>query len=146
MRAAEADSVRGGLGRGEALVPVPTHPLKRFLRGWEPVEELAARLSARLPQHPGLRVRKLLWKARWTRPQVGQVGADRRKYPARVFRLRRGQVPPATVLLLDNVLTTGTTASECARALRQGGAREVMVLAVARAPAPQGQAGGPGGN
>jgi predicted amidophosphoribosyltransferase len=48
------------------------------------------------------------------------------------FQLRRGANVPEVVILFDDVLTTGTTASRCALALKRGGARVVAVVALAR--------------
>lgn len=129
-RAARSPSVRGLIDEAEAIVPVPSHPLKKWWRGWDPVGELAAGLAESLVAGRRLEVRPLLRKTRWTAPQVGLPAPRRRGNLRRAFRAR-GAVP-RTVVLLDDVFTTGTTASECARALKLGGARRVIVLAAAR--------------
>jgi len=108
------------------LCPVPQHPLKSLLRGRDPCGELADGLARAV----GLPCRRLLRRARWTRAQMRLSRPERRRNARDVFRPRRAA--PARVVLVDDVVTTGSTASECARALKDAGARRVDVLAVAR--------------
>jgi predicted amidophosphoribosyltransferase len=69
-----------------------------------------------------------------TPPQTGLSAAARRRNVRDAFAVRRrAQVAGRVVVLVDDVLTTGATASACARALRDAGAAEVRVLTVARA-------------
>jgi ComF family protein len=68
-----------------------------------------------------------------TPPQTGLSAAARRANVRGAFAVRRrGLVAGRTVVLVDDVLTTGATASACARALTQAGAREVRLLTAAR--------------
>ncbi len=73
----------------------------------------------------------LLVRARETRPQVGLEPGVRRKNVEGAFECLG--VPPPKVLVIDDVFTTGATASEAARALKAAGARHVTVLCLARA-------------
>lgn len=106
------------------VVPVPPSPARRRRRGFDPAGELAAALAARagLPLAPCLARRD-------GRRQVGRRRAARLGAPPRV-----GAVAPVprSVLLVDDVLTTGATATACARALRAAGAARVVAVTFAR--------------
>ena len=107
---------------------VPATRAAEAARGFNPAEELARPLarSLRLP------VRRLLIKRRATLDSAG-LSRDQRK--ANLFEAfeARGAVR-GHVLLVDDILTTGATAAECASALRRAGAGKVSVVAFARAP------------
>jgi len=107
-----------------AIVPVPTAPLRTLTRGFDPAGELAAALAERLemPLEPCL-IRKGGGR------QVGKRRAQRLARPPRIHT--RGEVP-RSVLLVDDVLTTGATLSACARALREAGAVRVAAITFAR--------------
>ncbi len=115
----------------EVVVPVPLHWWRRWLRGYNQSEALAGALAARLglPCRPGW-----LRRIRATPQQSRQTPAVRRVNVRGAFRARpRPALRQKTVLLVDDVLTTGTTASEAARALRAAGAGRVVVAVLARA-------------
>lgn len=126
-------AVHGALGselpwsRYDCLVPIPLHWNKRRQRGYNQSLVLARGLSrlAGLPVDSSLVVRQ-----RWTRSQTGLTRAKRWANVAGSFRAATG-AEGKRVLLVDDVLTTGATASDCARALKAGGCREVGVIAVA---------------
>lgn len=114
------------------LVPIPLHPWRLFERGYDQAAALARAISPRA----GLPRIRALKRRRWTEPQ-GSAGCRSRRANVRdVFRLRaraRREVVGRTVWLVDDVLTSGATASEGARLLRRAGARRVGVLVVGRA-------------
>ena len=97
-----------------AIVPVPPAPPRLRRRGFDPAGELAAALAERLelPLEPCL-------ARRGGGRQVGKRRAERVGHPPRIQA--RGEVP-RSVLLVDDVLTTGATLTACARALRDAGA------------------------
>jgi predicted amidophosphoribosyltransferase len=107
-----------------AIVPVPAAPLRSLARGFDPAGELAAALAERLdlPLQPCL-------ARRGGRRQVGKRRAQRVGHPPRIHA--RGE-SPRSVLLVDDVLTTGATLSACARALRDAGAVRVVAITFAR--------------
>jgi ComF family protein len=115
------------------VVPVPLHRSKRRQRGFNQAE-LIARAALKMDALPAAElVTDVLER---TRPTVSQIGLTR---PQRVenirgaFRVRHpSRVSGRDVILVDDVLTTGTTVSECARILRKAGAEKVWVATVAR--------------
>jgi ComF family protein len=116
--------------RCDVIVPVPMFWLRRLRRGTNSPEVLASQLAARL----SLPARRLLRRTRHTKPQVGLSAPQRRKNVRGAFRPKHGRrLQGARVLLVDDVLSTGATCSEAARALREAGATRVDVVVVARA-------------
>jgi ComF family protein len=125
-----AEHVRAAKSAG-AVVPVPLHPLKRWMRGRDPILELAQEVSTSLDV-PLLRALK---KVRWT-PSQARLSRDARRRNLRgAFRVRSRARVPESVILVDDVLTTATTVARCARELRRAGARRVVALTVARSGA-----------
>jgi ComF family protein len=131
LGAALAVRAAGAIAPGDALVPVPPHPLRRLERGYDQAALLARELAA----HSGAPSLALLRRTRDT-PAQGVWGprsrtsnVDHAFAPA----LLRRRAPPARLWLVDDVVTSGATVAACARALRALGAREVGVLALARA-------------
>lgn len=126
-----------GSGGVQALVPLPLHPARLRQRGFNQAAELARVLGRRL----GLPVaERLLRRSLAGPPQSGLTGAARRANVRGAFCVERGAAgPPAQIALVDDVLTTGATAGEAARALLAAGAHGVCIWAVARAVT------GPGG-
>ena len=105
---------------------VPLSGRRRARRGFDQAEVLARAVAERLDRP----VRRLVARARDTRAQARLTGPERRRALGDAFAAR-GPVA-GRVLLIDDVLTTGATASACARALRRTGARRVTVLTAAR--------------
>jgi predicted amidophosphoribosyltransferase len=109
------------------LAFVPADPDRRLRRGHHAAERLAAELAAlwALPLEP------LLTRARGSPRQRGLTQVERRRNVAGAFRAT-GPVP-SRVVLVDDVYTTGATASAAASALRKSGARSVEIVTFARA-------------
>lgn len=111
--------------RSMLVMSVPMHARKRRRRGRDPAAELAAALADRLGlafDSGGLR------RTVDTLPQADPRVLSRARNVEGVFELRRGvEVQGRTVLLIDDVSTSGATASACARVLRRQGARRVVV-------------------
>jgi predicted amidophosphoribosyltransferase len=113
--------------RSDALTFVPPDRERGLKRGHHP----AARLAHELGDRWGLDVAQLLSRPGWQRPQRGLPLAERRRNVRSAFR-PRGEVP-RTVVLIDDVYTSGATAAAAASALRKAGARRVDVITFARA-------------
>lgn len=115
----------------DAVVPVPLHWSRRLWRGYNQAAAVAEVVARRLgkPYRP-----RWLWRRRQTPPQATVTPEERRRNLRGAFAAR---IPPAVkgglVLLVDDVMTTGSTADGCARALLAAGAREVRVAVLTRA-------------
>lgn len=129
-----------GQARGEILesaavdwiVPVPLHWSRRWLRGFNQAEELASAL-AHLLNRPRLNA---LRRGRRTPRLAGLSSTQRREQLQGAFTTNRQTVSAldgATVLLVDDILTTGATCGAAARALKAAGVRRVVVAVIARA-------------
>jgi ComF family protein len=112
------------------LVAVPLHPRRLRERGFNQ-SELIARALGRRTGLPLLT--HALARRSDTPPQAGLTAAERRRNVADAFVTRASPaLQGRTVILVDDVLTTGATARACATALRRAGAATVRVLTVAR--------------
>ena len=116
----------------DVLTWVPVSRLRRFTRGYDQVELLAQAVSSELGMEP----MPLLRKIRHNRPQSGIIGdAQRRANVLGVYRVENPELLQGKkVLLLDDIITTGATAGECARVLLTAGAKEIHcgAMAIAR--------------
>ena len=115
----------------DVLTWVPVSRLRKLRRGYDQVELLAKAVAAELGMEPV----PLLEKIRNNPPQSGIVGqAQRRANVLGIYRVKENvQVEGKRILLLDDILTTGATAGECARVLLTAGASEVHCAVVAAA-------------
>lgn len=115
--------------RFDLVVPMPLHWRRRWQRGYNQ-SALLAREIARRSNAP---VRGVVRRRRYTPPQAGLTNAKRRDNVAGAFAMKRGaRLDGMSVLLVDDVLTTGASAATCARVLKRAGARRVTVLTLAR--------------
>lgn len=118
------------LDKVDAVVPVPSHWLKRRLQGFSAAEALALAVarSLQLPYAP-----QALRRRRWTATQTRLGWQERARNVQGAFTA--AECRHRSVLLVDDVLTSGATAGACAAALKAGGAARVFVLTAARTPA-----------
>jgi ComF family protein len=114
----------------DAVVPVPLHWSRHRERGFNQAAELARPLARRL----GLPLWQGVRRARATPPQSGLTERERHRNLANAFELR-GQAPCRSVLIVDDVITTGATVRRLGRTLRRAGVTQLAVVAVARAVA-----------
>ncbi len=113
----------------EVIVPVPLHPSRLRQRGYNQAALLAWALSCRI----GLPMDEdALCRVRATASQMRLRAADRRRNVEDAFRCLTDRMRGRRVLLVDDVCTTGATLEACADALREGGARQVWALTLAR--------------
>ncbi len=113
----------------DLIVPVPLHPARHRDRGFNQSSEIARPIAAQL----GVAVdERLCSRVRTTEDQTLLTAIQRRRNVRRAFALER-KPGVAHVAVLDDVLTTGSTANEIARTLKRGGVKQVSVWAVARA-------------
>jgi predicted amidophosphoribosyltransferase len=109
---------------GGDVVPVPPAAPRLRRRGFDPAGELAGALAERLDAE----LRPCLARSGAGR-QVGRRRAERIGHPPRIRALAAA---PRSVILVDDVLTTGATVTACARALRAAGAVRVVAVTFAR--------------
>lgn len=116
--------------RFDVIVPVPLHPARKRERGFNQAELAAELLSVR----GGVPMHDVLQRIRYTTTQTAFDRAERMENLHNAFRLRRNaDVRGSRVLLIDDILTTGSTLSECARVLKASGALSVHAATAARA-------------
>ena len=123
---------RPPLSSATLVAPVPLHGERERERGFNQAALLARAVSGAsgLPADESSLVRAL----HASRHRAGMDARSRRETVEGAFRVARPRlVRGERVLLIDDVFTTGATASSCARALREAGAEEVFVLTAARA-------------
>lgn len=112
------------------LIPVPLHKKKARWRGFNQAEELAKKLSE--PLGAGL-LANALTKTKITLPQVELTKEARRKNLRGAFFCQKPDlIKNKKILLVDDVFTTGATMEECARVLKDAGAKEIWGVVVAR--------------
>ena len=115
--------------RFDAIVPMPLHWRRRWERSFNQSELLAREIGRRW----NVPVEKAVRRVKPTAPQAGLTNARRRVNVSGAFEPRKSRgMDGARVLLVDDVMTTGATASACARALKHAGASHVALLVVAR--------------
>ena len=111
---------------------VPIDPARWRTRGFDQAMLLALRTAEHLDR-PHM---DLLERAKATRSQTGLSARERRRNMRGVFRVRANKASPeieaATCILVDDVVTTGSTASACARELKKAGAEAVHLLTICR--------------
>ena len=113
----------------DCIVPMPMHWRRQWSRGFNQSEVLARALGNRT----GIAVKNAVRRSKATPAQAGLTNAERRTNVAGAFRIRsREAIVGKHVLLIDDVFTTGATASACAAVLKRAGARRVTVLTLAR--------------
>lgn len=122
---------RRAASKPDIIIPVPLHGRRLLWRGYNQSLELARALARR----NSIRLApKGLRRIRYTIPQTRVTSDKRRMNIKGAFKAKTDMVQGRSVLLVDDVLTTGATLEECARTLRGAGAQsvDVLVLAVAQ--------------
>jgi len=113
----------------DVIVPMPLHWFKQWQRGFNQSDLLAREIGKKW----NVPVRTVIRRKKATLPQAGLTNAKRRANVSGAFKTARGRpLAGMRVLLVDDVVTTGATASACARVLKRAGAAHVSLLALAR--------------
>ncbi len=115
----------------DLVIPVPLHPVRQRDRGYNQSLLLADQI---LPLFPGARLDQSLKRIRPTRTQSRLSGKERAANVQGAFAVVGDPPKGQRILLVDDVVTTAGTVTECARVLRKAGASHVDVLAVALTP------------
>lgn len=119
-------------GKNIMLVPVPLHQRRWRWRGFNQAELLAEKIGNKF-NWPVMG--SLMFRRRYTRPQAKLKKEEREKNLVGVFGVGTrvsGELKDRTIILVDDVITTGTTVNECAKILKENGAKEVWGIALAR--------------
>lgn len=114
----------------DLLVPVPLHPRRLLARGFNQSLELSRLVSAR---HGLATEQAALLRVRRTTPQMELSRLARAENIRGAFAAQRRLLEGKAALLVDDIMTTGATLEECARAMQEAGAARVDVLVLARA-------------
>lgn len=124
----------------QAIVPIPMHPVKQRQRGYNQTILLAKALAPLIAIPLETR---LLKKTRNTDSQTTKTTIERQENQEHAFAIFHGAVIPDSVLLVDDVLTTGSTINEAAKVLKKAGVRRIVVLTIAFAHKIEGVGGEP---
>lgn len=124
-----AKSVDCKYGKSRVVTAVPMYPPKQKRRGFNQAELVARELAKRW-RYPYV---ELLVRTRETRPMYGLKRCERSANVAGAFGVKAAlRDPNRSVILVDDVLTSGATLGECCRVLKSSGARRVSLVAIAR--------------
>lgn len=118
------------IGEDIIVTAVPLHFLRRAQRGYNQSELLAEYVADKMKLRKNF---KIIKKIRKTKPQVKFSGKKRRENLKNCYKIfDKNAVRGRIIILVDDVTTTGTTLNECAKVLREAGAKKVWGLVVAR--------------
>ena len=114
----------------DIIIPVPMYEKKKKQRGYNQTELITNEISQKLGIPTDLKVLK---KIRNTQTQSTLKEKDRYKNIENAFgMINKKIIENKKVILFDDIITTGSTVNECSRVLKQNGAKEVLVLAIAK--------------
>ena len=120
----------GFLKNYDIIIPVPMYCKKKIMRGYNQTELIAEKVSKILHLDYGENVLK---KVRNTKMQSTLDAKDRQNNVRSAYICQNMQkIFEKKVIVFDDIYTTGSTASECARQIQEAGAKEVMVLTIAK--------------
>jgi competence protein ComFC len=114
----------------DMIVPIPLFWWKYLRRGYNQ----AALLSQIVSEECAIKIADIMRRIKHTKTQTRLDEEARRRNVRNAFAVKNGEIEDKTVLLIDDVLTTGATMNECARALKEAGAKEVYSCVAAITP------------
>ena len=116
--------------KGSLIMPVPLHPKRLRARGFNQSLLLARCVASKTDSDLDF---LSLRRTKFTKPQTGLSSEERKRNVRKAFEVvKRELVKGRTILLVDDVATTGSTLNECAKALKRAGADSVLCLVLAR--------------
>jgi competence protein ComFC len=118
------------LKKSDVIAPVPLFWWKRLRRGYNQANLLADVVG----DECGIEVKHMLRRVKNTKTQTQLDEESRKKNVSDAFEINGAMVKDKTVLLIDDVLTTGATLNECARVLKEAGAKKVYSCVAAITP------------
>lgn len=112
----------------DAFVPVPLHRRKQKIRGYNQAELLAKELSRyfRVPV-----CEKLVIRTKNTRPMKEIKGTDRQNNVKKAFKIRKNDVKLNTIVVIDDIYTTGSTVDAVAKVCKEAGIANIYFLTLA---------------
>lgn len=114
----------------DIIVPVPIHKRRKNERGYNQSELIARKLAKNLNLEL---VNDSLIKQKNTLPQSTLSKKQREENAKQVYKIQnKPKIENKKVILLDDIYTTGATTKECSKVLRQNGAKEILVLTIAK--------------
>lgn len=113
--------------KSEALIPIPLHPSRERIRGFNQAKLLAEEISKRsgIPTDS-----TVLKRCKKTRAQKELDDRERLTNLKNAFSVREGKIPYKTVILVDDIYTTGSTLDEAARVLKEKGIQTIYFLSI----------------
>jgi len=110
----------------DSIVPMPLHHLRKIERGYNQAERLSAGISEMI----GVPVKELVGRKRYTSTQTGFTLEGRKRNIKDAFQCT-DKLNGESLLLIDDVFTTGSTMLECAKTLKQNGAGKITIATLA---------------
>lgn len=115
------------------IIPVPIHIKRYFKRGYNQSELVARFLSQNLKKRM---LKSVIVKIKNTRPQSLLTASKRKKNVCGAYKIKNSKlINGKTILLVDDIYTTGATVNECAKVLKENGVKKIIVATIAKATA-----------
>lgn len=113
----------------DGLVPIPLHKRRKAVRGYNQAELFARALGERvgIPVYP-----EMLVRVRNTVPQKKLNPEERQNNLKKAFNMGRNDVKLKSIIVIDDIYTTGATIDEAARALKEAGVQRIYFITLAR--------------
>jgi ComF family protein len=113
--------------QAEVLIPIPLHPSRRRKRGYNQAALLARELTKRcgIPTDE-----QLLYRVKKTKAQKELNDQERQTNLKHAFSVRKGEIPYKTVILIDDIYTTGSTIDAATAVLKESGIQTVYFLCI----------------